>query len=384
MLQIFKTQEDKTLKELSINEFEQGSWFNLIKPTADEIKQVAAALNIDSDFLRDSLDSEERSRIELDDDKLLIITNIPMMEDENSFDTLPLGVILTPENIVTVSLKENRIISFFNQDTTKLFDTSNRTRFLFQILFRSTKFYLRYLEHINRHTDKIEVELRRTMKNKALFQLLDVQKSLVYFTTALKDNGRVLEKLSRFKKFAGFSNFMEYNEEIEDLMEDVIIENKQAVEMVEMHRNILESMMDAFASIISNNLNIVMKFLTSVTIILAIPTMVSSFWGMNVDVPMAHFHYAFLGILMFSLILVSVSNTSFRNVVRRHFDFDGISFEYSDVVHSYFARNGTSDDMPVFELHLEHSVSQALDDFSVNFNVIFSRHLRPPNTSEII
>ena len=247
MLQIFKTQEDKTLKELSINEFEQGSWFNLIKPTADEIKQVAAALNIDSDFLRDSLDSEERSRIELDDDKLLIITNIPMMEDENSFDTLPLGVILTPENIVTVSLKENRIISFFNQDTTKLFDTSNRTRFLFQILFRSTKFYLRYLEHINRHTDKIEVELRRTMKNKALFQLLDVQKSLVYFTTALKDNGRVLEKLSRFKKFAGFSNFMEYNEEIEDLMEDVIIEKKQAVEMVEMHRNILESMMDAFA-----------------------------------------------------------------------------------------------------------------------------------------
>mgnify|MGYP002797685010 CR=1 FL=1 len=230
MLQIFKTQEDKTLKELSINEFEQGSWFNLIKPTADEIKQVAAALNIDSDFLRDSLDSEERSRIELDDDKLLIITNIPMMEDENSFDTLPLGVILTPENIVTVSLKENRIISFFNQDTTKLFDTSNRTRFLFQILFRSTKFYLRYLEHINRHTDKIEVELRRTMKNKALFQLLDVQKSLVYFTTALKDNGRVLEKLSRFKKFSGFSNFMEYNEEIEDLMEDVIIENKQAVE----------------------------------------------------------------------------------------------------------------------------------------------------------
>ena len=299
MLQIFKTMEDKTLKELSINEFEQGSWFNLIKPTADEIKDVANALNIDADFLRDSLDSEERSRIELDDDKLLIITNIPLMEDENSFDTLPLGVIMTPHNIVTVSLKENRIISFFNQDTAKLFNTADRSRFLFQILFRATKFYLRYLEHINRHTEKIEVDLKRTMKNKALFQLLDVQKSLVYFTTALKDNGRVLEKLSRFKKLAGFSNFMEYNEEVEDLMEDVIIENKQAIEMVEMHRNILESMMDAFASIISNNLNIVMKFLTSVTIILAIPTMVASFWGMNVEVPMAHMHYAFLGILLF-------------------------------------------------------------------------------------
>ena len=155
MLQIFKTQEDKTLKEFSINQFEQGSWFNLIKPTADEIKQVANALNIDSDFLRDSLDSEERSRIELDDDKLLIITNIPMMEDENSFDTLPLGIIMTPNNIVTVSLKENRIISFFNQDTTKLFDTTDRTRFLFQILFRSSKFYLRYLNIINKQIQAV-------------------------------------------------------------------------------------------------------------------------------------------------------------------------------------------------------------------------------------
>ncbi len=309
MLQIFKTLEDKTLKEFSIQEFEEGSWFNLIKPTADEIKEVAAALNIEADFLRDSLDSEERSRIEIDDDKLLIITNVPMMEDENSFDTLPLGIIMTPHNIVTVSLKENRIISFFNQDTTKLFNTADKTRFLFQILFRSTKFYLRYLEHINRHTERIEVDLRRTMKNKALFQLLEVQKSLVYFTTALKDNGRVLEKLSRFKKIDRFQNFIDYNEEIEDIMEDVIVENKQAIEMVEMHRNILESMMDAFASIISNNLNIVMKFLTSVTIILAIPTMVASFWGMNVDVPMGSNGFAFLIIILMSLILAAVIGT---------------------------------------------------------------------------
>ena len=306
MLQIFKTQEDKTLRELSIDEFEQGSWFNLVKPTADEIKDVANALNIEADFLRDSLDSEERSRIEIDDDKLLIITNVPMMEDENRFDTLPLGIIMTPSNIVTVSLKENRIMSFYNQDTAKLFNTADRTRFMFQILFRSTKFYLRYLEHINRHTEKIEVDLRRTMKNKALFQLLEVQKSLVYFTTALKDNGHVLDKLSRFKKFPSFSTFMQYNEEIEDLMEDVIIENKQAIEMVEMHRNILESMMDAFASIISNNLNIVMKFLTSVTIILAIPTMVASFWGMNVQVPLGSDHWAFILILLMSLFFAAI------------------------------------------------------------------------------
>ena len=131
MLQIYKTQDDKTLKELTIGEFDKGAWFNMIKPTADEIKEVAGALNIEADFLRDSLDSEERSRIEIDDDKLLIITNVPVMEDENSFDTLPLGIIMTPDNIVTVSLKENRIISFFNQDTAKLFDTKDKTRFMF-------------------------------------------------------------------------------------------------------------------------------------------------------------------------------------------------------------------------------------------------------------
>ena len=134
MLQIFKTQDDKTLKELTIEEFDKGAWFNMIKPTADEIKEVAAALNIEADFLRDSLDSEERSRIEIDDDKLLIITNVPVMEDENSFDTLPLGIIMTPDNIVTVSLKENRIISFFNQDTAKLFDTKDKTRSFNKIL----------------------------------------------------------------------------------------------------------------------------------------------------------------------------------------------------------------------------------------------------------
>jgi magnesium transporter len=133
-----------------------------------------------------------------------------------------------------------------------------------------------------------------------------MQKSLVYFTTALKNNERVIEKLSRFKKFPGFENFIQYNEEIEDLMEDVIIENKQAIEMVEMHRNILEGMMDAFASIISNNLNMVMKFLTSITIILAIPTMVASFWGMNVAVPLADVQNAFLYILIFALILSGI------------------------------------------------------------------------------
>lgn len=306
MLEIVKTQENKTLMELAVNEAQSGSWFSLIRPTSDEVKQVATMLNLDPSFLKDSLDAEERSRIEFDDDNLLVITNIPTMEDENNFDTFPLGIVLTPEAIVTVSLRENKIVSFFNQDTSKFFDTNNRTKFLFQILFRSTKFYLRYLEHINKMTDDIEEKLRRTMKNKALFQLFEVQKSLVYFTTSLKDNGIVLEKLMRLRKNPTISHILKLSEEDEDMLEDVIIENKQALEMVEMHRNILESMMDAFASIISNNLNIVMKFLTSVTIILAIPTMFASFWGMNVHVPMAESHYGFLLVILFSITFASV------------------------------------------------------------------------------
>ena len=173
---------------------------------------------------------------------------------------------------------------------------------MLDILFRSTKFYLRYLNYIYKQSEEIEEELRKTMKNKALFQLFEVQKSLVYFTTALKDNYVVLQKIMRLTQSSKQNSLLKFGEDDIDLLEDVIIENKQALEMVEMHRNILENMMDAFASIISNNLNTVMKFLTSIAIIFAIPTMFSSFWGMNVAVPFALNHYGFLIVSAISLI----------------------------------------------------------------------------------
>ncbi|MDD3236725.1 MAG: magnesium transporter CorA family protein [Candidatus Gastranaerophilales bacterium] len=302
MLKILKTKDSK-LVELSLNNIEEGSWINLIKPTTDEITEVAKKINIDADYLRDALDVEERSRIEIDDNIMLIITNIPIMEDEDNFDALPLGVILTPDYMITVSLSDNKVLSFYNQDTEKLFDTNKAEKFLFQILFRSSKFYLRYLEFINKRTEKIEVNLQKTMKNKALFQLFEMQKSLVYFTTALKNNGIVLEKLMRLKNNPVIQHLFMLQEEDVDILEDVIIENKQALDMVEMHRNILESMIDAFASIISNNLNIVMKFLTSITIILAVPTMLSSFWGMNVNVPLTNHPHGFAIIVVAACIL---------------------------------------------------------------------------------
>jgi len=285
MIEILRTDNQGVLEELSISEAQSGSWFNMIAPTDEEIQKVSLVLDLDESFLRNSLDTDERSRLEFEDGHLLIIMNIPLMEDEGNFDTLPLGMIFTPTSFITVCSKSNRIIQSFNKDTAKFFDTQEKTRFMLSILFRTTKFYLRYLDYINKQTDKTEESLRKTMKNKALFQLFEVQKSLVYFTTALKDNYMVLQKIMRLTKAATGVPNLKFTEDDIDLLEDVIIENKQAIEMVDMHRNVLENMMAAFASIISNNLNMVMKFLTSFTIILAIPTMFASFWGMNVHVP---------------------------------------------------------------------------------------------------
>ncbi|MBR2068305.1 MAG: magnesium transporter CorA family protein [Candidatus Gastranaerophilales bacterium] len=301
MIEILKTTDKNKLVELGINEAQNGSWFNLINPDYDEIQKVSIVLNLDESFLRNSLDADERSRIEIEDDCVLIITNVPLMEDEGTYDTLPLGIIFTQRGFITVSSKKNRVIGSFNKETSNSFDTNNKTKFMLDILFRSTKYYLRYLNYIYKKSEEIEEELRKTMKNKALFQLFEIQKSLVYFTTALRDNYMVLQKIMRLTKTKQNSLF-KFSEDDIDLLEDVIIENKQALEMVEMHRNILENMMDAFASIISNNLNIVMKFLTSIAIIFAIPTMFSSFWGMNVAVPFGNNEYGFLIVSFISLL----------------------------------------------------------------------------------
>ena len=302
MLEIFKTQEDKTLKTLSLNDAKSGSWFNMVSPSLEEIQKVSLVLDLDESFLKNSLDMDERSRIEFEDGNLLVITNVPFMDEEGNFDTLPLGIIYTPESIITVSSMENKIIGSFSQETSMYFDTRNKTNFMLNILFRAAKFYLRYLNIINKHSERIEDSLKKTTNNKALFQLMEVQKSLVYFTTALKDNQIVLQKLLRMANSANMQGALKFSEDDIDLLEDVIIENKQAVEMVEMHRTILESMMDGFASIINNNVNVIMKFLAAITIILSIPTMLGTFWGMNVVVPFGHTPWGFLIIITLSII----------------------------------------------------------------------------------
>ncbi len=301
MIKIFKTEDNKKLSKLSINEAVSGSWFSLINPTEEEIKQVSLVLGLDEDFLRNSLDLDEKSRIEIEDGNILIITNLPIMTDDGCFDTLPMGIIYTPTSIMTVCSMDNNIMASFNETTAYSFDTRNKTEFMLKILYMSVKFYLKYLDIINRTTDNIENELQKATNNKALFQLMEIQKTLVYFSTALKDNDIVLQKIMRLTNSTS-ANYLKTTEEDIDLLEDVIIDTRQAIEMVDMHRMILEAMMEGFASIINNNLNLVMKFLAAITIIMSIPTMIGGLWGMNVKVPYGNNPYGFLIVVALSII----------------------------------------------------------------------------------
>jgi magnesium transporter len=305
MIKILKSEDNKKLNKLSISEAVSGSWFSLINPNEEEIKQVSLVLGLDEDFLLNSLDLDERSRIEIEDGNILIITNLPIMTDDGCFDTLPLGIIYTPTSIITVCSKDNNILSSFNESTAYSFDTRNKTEFMLKILYRSVKFYLKYLDIINRTTEDIEIELQKATNNKALFQLMEIQKTLVYFSTALNDNDIVLQKIMRMTN-SNSQNYMKNTEEDIDLLEDVIIDTRQAIEMVDMHRMILEAMMEGFASIINNNLNLVMKFLAAITIIMAIPTMIGGLWGMNVPVPFGNNPYGF-GLVVILSIITSIA-----------------------------------------------------------------------------
>ncbi len=303
MLKIYKTEETGKLAKLKKSKSISKSWFNLINPTAEEIRQVSQLLKVDSDILRNSLDADERSRVELDEGIFSTIVNLPLLDEEGNFDTLPCGLVFSGDNFLTICSRDNRILSSFNKNTTKTFDTRERTKFMLSILYKITQFYLRYLAIINRKTEHLEDALKQTTHNEELFQLMEIQKSLVYFTTALRDNQLVLEKILRMTKSPASSKLLAFTEDDTDLLEDVIVENKQAIEMVDMHRSILEGMMDGFASIINNNLNQIMKFLAAITIVLSIPTMLGTFWGMNVAVPFANdMSYGFGAVILLSLL----------------------------------------------------------------------------------
>lgn len=281
MIRIFSSAHNNTLKELT--RIEDGAWIHLLDPTKEEINYVRDTLHIEDEFLKAALDEEEAVRIDSEDGQTLVLVDIPVVRPERSsflYTTLPLGIILTSKNIITVCLEETSIIDDFWKKRMRGFDTCKKTRFLLQILYKNASKYLQYLRQIDKAQTQIENALHKSMKNQELIQMLRIEKSLVYFATSLKANEVVLEKMMK-------TNIIKKYPDDTELLEDVIIENKQAIEMGTIYRDILSGTMDAFASVISNNLNIVMKLLASVTIVLSIPTLIASLWGMNVSVPFA-------------------------------------------------------------------------------------------------
>ena len=300
MKQIYKTFETGFEK---IDTFEDGAWINLINPTPQEINEISAQFDIEINHILSALDEEERARIEVDDNCTVIIVDVPIKEAESGvgdYVTIPMTIILGDKFIITTCLKNIKLLEDFSSGKVRGFFTYKKTRFILQLLYKNASYFLQYLRQIDRMSHKIEQELHKSMKNKELIQLLDLEKSLVYFTTSLRANEIVLEKMMRME------TIKQYPED-KELLEDVIIENKQAIEMANIYSNILSGTMDAFASVISNNLNIVMRTLTSITIVMSIPTMIASFFGMNVPgIPFSGSPHAFVGIVIMSFILSAI------------------------------------------------------------------------------
>ena len=281
------------------SEITSHCWVSLINPTEDELKQVEQALDILPEFLRYPLDEEEISRIERENGQILVIVRIPDPKPEGEvirYETIPLGIVVVGDVIVTICLKENPVLNQLveSRSATRIF--SDQVRFLFNLFLRIANNYLRHLRYIDRLISEYEAELHRSLRNKELIKLLNLEKSLVYFNTSLRANDLVMVRLQS-------GRYLPISEENEDILEDAQIENQQAMEMARIYGDILSSMMDAYASVISNNLNIVMKFLTAVTIVLMLPNLVASIYGMNIPLPFQDSPHAFAITMGFSFVL---------------------------------------------------------------------------------
>ena len=298
MVNIYRT-DNNEFKELKI--LQKDCWIDMINPTYEEIKDISNKTNTDLDLLTKLLDDEELPRIEVGDNATLIVVDTPYITDtryKHKYNTDPLGIIINNDGyFITISLKKQSLLDDFKNSKVKNFDIKKKTKFVIQILLRVAGIYQKELISINNYINKKEKTLYKSTNNKELIDLLNIEKTLVYISTSLKANDAVLEKLSK-------GNVITLYEDDSDLMEDAIIENKQAIEMANIYREILTSMTDTYATIISNNLNDVMKFLAGITIVFSIPTMVASFIGMNVPLGnIGSSKLSFILIILISFIL---------------------------------------------------------------------------------
>ena len=294
MLKIYKTtMYEKKIKK--IKRMSQDSWIDLTNPTREEINRVVERTNIDQDFITKMLDADELPRIETDSKATLIVIDTPLITEEKEYITHPLGIIITKSNyIITISTRKIDILDDFKRNIVNDFRTAKKTRFVIQILIKTINKYLRILKTINKGIDEKEEVLKKSTKNEDLIDLLGIEKTLVYFITSLRENKAVLDRLKR-------GNVIDLYEGDYDLLDDAIVEMNQAIDMATIYRDILSSITDTYATIVSNNLNDVMKFLAGMTIVLSIPTIISSFLGMNVK-------FGYIGISEYSAIAIFIGS----------------------------------------------------------------------------
>ena len=302
MLTIYKTTE-QGLEQL--DSMANGTWVKAIDPTPEEIQQLVT-WGIDTDYINYSLDLDEMPRMERDEDYTFILIRIPHSQPESDipYITIPLGIMIKGNTIVTICRYDKEMFKVLANGKYRLLKTGKRYRFALYIFLETATRYLTHLREINRMTESIEDQLQKSTRNREVLELLKYQKSLTYFATALRSNEVMMERVQRTQIF-------NYYEEDQDLLEDVLTENQQAIQMTNINTEILSSMMDAFASIISNNLNSVMKALAAITIIINVPAVVAAFYGMNVDLPGEQHPLAFLTVIGISLSLTALATYIF-------------------------------------------------------------------------
>ncbi len=262
-----------------VDEPKSGCWVQITDPCDEEIRDIAMRFDLPMEAVKAALDLDERSRVEADDNYKMILVNIPTREtdsDNELYTTIPMSIILTGDYVITVCSKDTHILRGFANGTERDFHPGKQSRFVFKILYATARRFLIYLRLIEKKSDSTELEFGRRQKNRELLEIMKLEKSLVYFSVGLRSNEAVLEKLMR-------TEFIKKYEEDSELLEDVVVENKQAIEMAKINTDILESMSNTFASVISNNLNVAMKALAIITVVMAIPTMVFSAYGMNLS-----------------------------------------------------------------------------------------------------
>ena len=312
MVKFFKSQEEKMTR---LEAFERGCWVDLVNPTDDELEDVCALTEIPEEMLKAALDEEETARIERDEGAFLCLLDTPTITDTDegdTYETIPMALIYNEKCLVTVSLRGNAVLGDFISRRVSA-DTTKPVLFILTFMMGNAKRFLSNLRQLDKKSLRVQAELHRSMKNKELIQLLEIENSLVYFSTSLSANINVYNKLERTPAVAG-------NEDYKDLFDDVVIETRQAMEMCNIYRDILSGTMDAYASVISNNLNVVMKLLAVITLVISVPTLIASLWGMNVWVPFADLGFwgfaAVLGICVVVTVVVSVFIIRSSNSIR--------------------------------------------------------------------